>query len=315
MPEAIFIGREERTPPGCFVGAAADCDAAGLALRAVCALLAEADLTPKPALVDRRGPGAHADLSLDIMCRSARSLLLCFREMALAAVGAIPCQDLRERLAAIGRDGERTMFQATGGVNTHKGAIWALGLLVAGAAISPNPSDAADVAVTAARIARYPDTVIPIDKATHGSRAVSQYRVAGARGEACEGFPHVVECGLPALRRARARGVPEVFARLDALLAIMASLDDTCLLHRGGRAALDAAKRGAREVLERGGSATAEGRAALHQLDRTLLERNASPGGSGDLLAATLFLDGFANPSADLVGDDFKYGDELPWNY
>src|SRR5580704_13287542 len=97
------------------------------------ALIAEAELTPKPGLVDRRGSGAHADLSLDLMRRSATVLEPFFADMASAAEGRVPDRDLREKLAAIGRDGERAMYKATEGANSHKGAIWILGLLVAAA--------------------------------------------------------------------------------------------------------------------------------------------------------------------------------------
>jgi triphosphoribosyl-dephospho-CoA synthase len=85
--------------------------------------------------------------------------------------------------------------------------------------------------------------------------------------------------------------VPEDCARLDALLAIMASLDDTCLLHRGGTVALRSAQRGARSVLAAGGTATPAGWQRLHRLHGELMEMWASPGGSADLLAVTLFLD------------------------
>jgi triphosphoribosyl-dephospho-CoA synthase len=74
-------------------------------------------------------------------------------------------------------------------------------------------------------------------------------------------------------------------------MAIMTSLDDTCLLHRGGWAALEAARRGARRVLALGGSATADGWRELLALDAELVRRHASPGGCADLLAACLFLD------------------------
>ncbi|WKL04969.1 triphosphoribosyl-dephospho-CoA synthase [Paenibacillus amylolyticus] len=113
----------------------------------------------------------------------------------------------------------------------------------------------------------------------------------GAREEAEAGFPHVVDIGLPALRAARSAGRTETQARLDALLAIMASLEDTCLLHRGGHEALAAARSGAATVLSLGGSGTAEGMAALEQLGSRLVGIGASPGGSADLLAAVLFLD------------------------
>lgn len=263
---------------------------AGLAALAVDSLIDEASLTPKPGLVDARGPGAHADLDIDLMIRSAHSLFRCFEEMAVAVKGAEPSREVREKLAEIGRDGERAMFAATRGVNTHKGAIWSLGLLVAATVISGNADDADEIAAIAGEIARHPDTRTP-EAITNGRRATERYGVPGARGEAQQGFPHVVEHGLPTLRAARARGVGETLARLDALLSIMADLDDTCLLHRGGRKALRVAKVGAAGVLRLGGASTEAGLAAIDQLDVDLLALNASPGGSGDLLAATLFLD------------------------
>jgi triphosphoribosyl-dephospho-CoA synthase len=261
-----------------------------LAALAVQALLDEVNLTPKPGLVDRRGSGAHTDLTLALMHRSAHSLFPCFKAMAEVAVGMWPGVELRERLAAIGRNGEMAMFAATGGCNTHKGAIWALGLLVAGAVISTDPTDLREIATLAGTIARFPDRMTP-NAATHGIKARQQYGVNGARGEAQEGFPHVVNVGLPTLHDTRLRGVDETYARLDALIAVMSRLDDTCLLHRGGLPMLSVVKDGAREVLREGGASTIAGMKQLIQLDATLLEINASPGGSGDLLAATLFLD------------------------
>jgi triphosphoribosyl-dephospho-CoA synthase len=312
-------------------------DFSTLADSAVQALIDEACLTPKPALVDRRGSGAHRDLDLDTMLRSARSLRPAFHAIACAAARERPTQALRERLAQIGRDGEAAMLSATGGSNAHRGAIWIVGLLCAGAACCMNDARAAthdraaqyvttrgttnhgsathDVAdcgisnrgistpdastravavicATAAHIARFDDRYAPaISADSNGARVARRYGAKGARGEARDGFPHVVEIGLPALQRARDAGLDENNARLEALLAIMASLDDTCLLHRGGPAALETAQRGASQVMDAGGLATEAGRTALTDLDHRLLALNASPGGSADLLAATLFLD------------------------
>jgi triphosphoribosyl-dephospho-CoA synthase len=120
---------------------------------------------------------------------------------------------------------------------------------------------------------------------------VSALQRIGARGEAQAGFPHAINIGLPTLYRSRQQGAAERTARLDALLAIMMSLDDTCLLHRGGLAALKTAQNGAAAILTTGGTATVQGWKLLQQLDRDLIALNASPGGSADLLAATLFLD------------------------
>jgi len=272
-----------------------------LADLAVDVLTAEALLTPKPALVDARGSGAHRDLDLPAMLKSARSLHGTFLGMATVAAGQEPDQVLREQLARIGRSGESQMYAATRGSNAHRGAIWVLGLLVAARAIQGEASphgetgphaeaSPRETAALAARIAAFPDRYAPAQD-SHGARVCRRYGVTGARGEAVAGFPHVVEVGLPAMWAARAKGADETCARLDALMAIMATLDDTCLLHRGGKPALEAAQRGARDTLMAGGSSSAAGRRALLRLDAELVERNASPGGCADLLAACIFLD------------------------
>jgi triphosphoribosyl-dephospho-CoA synthase len=274
-----------------------------LADLAVDVLTAEAMLTPKPALVDRRGSGAHRDLDLPRMLKSASALHGTFLSMATAAAGREPDQVLREELARIGRSGEAHMFAATGGSNAHRGAIWVLGLLVAARAMQGEPSSGEasplgeagprKTAALAARIAAFPDRHAPAPtQDSHGAGVCRRYGVGGARGEAVAGFPHVVEVGLPAMWAARAHGADETCARLDALMAIMATLDDTCLLHRGGISALQAAQRGARDTLMAGGSSSAAGRRALLRLDAELLKRNASPGGCADLLGACIFLDG-----------------------
>jgi triphosphoribosyl-dephospho-CoA synthase len=271
-------------------GGSATTTASSLADLAVQALIDEAELTPKPALVDRRGSGAHTDLNLDLMLLSARTLHPMFKEMAIAAADAKPSQPLRENLAKIGRVGEDAMQKATRGVNTHRGAIWTLGLLVAGAAICRPSTDADQIAQSASEIAQYGDRFAPVHF-SNGAYASRKFGVKGARGEASSGFPHVIEIGLPVLRAELDRGVPGPSARLNALMAIMADLDDTCLLHRGGALALRTAKEGAKQVLACGGTSTPNGSSRLQELDRQLLQLNASPGGAADLLAATLFLD------------------------
>jgi triphosphoribosyl-dephospho-CoA synthase len=261
-----------------------------LADLAVRVLVEEAELTPKPALVDRRGGGAHQDMNLEMFRRSAHALRPTFEALATRAHLCAPSRRLREELAAIGRRGEKAMFAVTGGVNTHRGAIWALGLLTAAAAMAPPEASPTDVAALAGRVAAFPDRYAP-PEASHGSLAAMRYGVAGARGEARQGFPHVVSVALPALRGARRAGRSEELARLDSLVALIAHVDDTCLLHRGGRSALRDAQSGARAVLDAGGTATAAGRRALRSLEAAMLVYNAAPGGSADLLAAALFLD------------------------
>jgi triphosphoribosyl-dephospho-CoA synthase len=152
---------------------------AGLARQA---LIAEAELTPKPGLVDRRGAGAHTDLSLSIMKRSALMIEHYFCEMAFVSMGTRPSQQLREQLAAMGRDAERAMLKTTGGSNSHKGAIWILGLLISAAAMRDEENvSASAIAATAMDIASFEDRATP-RLVSHGDVVAKQYGVTGARG-------------------------------------------------------------------------------------------------------------------------------------
>jgi triphosphoribosyl-dephospho-CoA synthase len=278
--------------------------AAWMASLARQALIAEAELTPKPGLVDRRGAGAHSDLSLTIMRLSARAIEPYFREMALISADVRPSQGIREQLAAIGRNAERAMFRATGGSNAHKGAIWVLGLLISAAAMqSDEKRTASEIAATARAIASFEDRAAP-RLLSHGDIVVKRYGASGARGEAVQGFPHVVDVGLPTLRRRRSSGATEDVARLDTLLSIMARLDDTCLLYRGGTDALITAKKNALAVERAGGVGTQVGSQHLTFLDRQLLDLKVSPGGSADLLAATIFLDALERKQSEVGADE-----------
>lgn len=272
--------------------------AACLAELAVTALHAEADLTPKPGLVDRRGGNAHTDMDLTTLHASAEALREVFAACALAAAEMPVGPDLRARLGEIGRAGESRMSDVTGGVNTHRGALWALGLLVAGAAQASTTSAAA--VEIAARLARLPDPGLPDSSAaSHGAVARVRYGAAGAVGEACSGFPHATRHALPILRQYAARGIGAELARLDALLAVMARLEDTCLLHRGGPAGLNAVREGATAVLAAGGCVTRAGRRLLATLDDLTRARRLSPGGSADVLSAALFLQSLPCPEGE----------------
>jgi triphosphoribosyl-dephospho-CoA synthase len=214
---------------------------------------------------------------------------------------------LREELGATGRKAERAMFLATGGTNTHRGAIWALGLLVA-AASQTKDLNPVRVAVLAGSIARLPDLVRP-ELVSHGDVVRERYGLVGARGEARRDFPHVVRVGIPALRAARVAGKSETASRLFSLLSIMVELDDTCVLYRSGLEGGEAVKAGAKAVLAVGGPGSQEGDAALRRFDRKLLEKRISPGGCADLLAASLFLDCLES-GCEAIQKDQSVGEE-----
>jgi triphosphoribosyl-dephospho-CoA synthase len=258
-----------------------------LARAAVAALTGQLALLPKPGLPDPRDLGVRsAGRDHRTLLWSAGALAPGLAAMAAAArrTGAVTPQ-LRAELGAIGRSTERTADRAGAG---HRGAVWALGLLVAAAALGPR-TRSYDVAMTAKKIVGHPDRGAP-KRPSHGSTVSAKYGAAGARGEARAGFPHVRRA-LETLAKARTAGATEEQARLDALLTVMSTLQDTELLHTAGPLGLRHVQAGARGVLEAGGTATDAGAEALAAFDTDLHTRAWSPRGSAGLLAGALFLD------------------------
>lgn len=263
---------------------------------AVDALIAEVNLTPKPALVDQRSSGAHDDLTLALMQRSAHSLQPMFFKMAQAAFQHRTCSlALREAIGEIGRAGEAVMLQTTGGVNTHRGAIWALGLMVTAAALESltrKSFSAIELCELAGKIAQFEDRFIPQQALiSHGQQVQKTLGISGAKFQAQQGFPAIIHFGLPTLYKSRLAQGNEITARVDALLAMMTTLNDTCVLYRAGAAGLKRMQQGAQRVLDLGGYSTVAGQHTFNVLEQDLLGLRASPGGVADLLAVTLFID------------------------
>lgn len=262
---------------------------------AVDALIAEVNLTPKPALVDQRGSGAHDDLTLVLMQRSAHSLKPMFLKMAQAAFQHRTCSlALREAIGEIGRAGETVMLETTGGVNTHRGAIWALGLMVTATALkslTTKSVSAIELCKLAGKIAKIEDRFIPQQTSSHGQYVQKKLGINGAKFQAQQGFPAIIHFGLPTLHKSRQIQGNETNARIDALLAMMTTLDDTCVLYRSGEVGLARMQQGAQAVLDLGGYSTVAGKLNFYLFEQDLLDLRASPGGVADLLAATLFID------------------------
>ncbi len=263
------------------------------------ALIQEAITTPKPGLVDLENSGAHRDMDLAAFLASAEALLPWFEDCArigMALRGA-PAQEVFARLRGRGLGAEREMYAATGGVNTHKGALFSLGLLCCAAATAGEGASAAEVLDRAAELAR-PSLedfagLRPGDGRTGGERQYLESGHTGVRGEAAAGFPNVRNHALPALRRALGAGeaanLPEAArlneAGLHALLALMAHVDDSNILRRRGPEALRRVQSRAAGLLERGFTSD-----DLRDMNDAFTRENISPGGSADLLAVCYFL-------------------------
>jgi len=263
-----------------------------LAQFAVGALLEEVRLTPKPGLVDLRGNGCHHDLTLELMERSALSLFSTFYEIAVFATGKQPSQQVREQLGLIGRKGEKQMLLATNGVNTHKGAIWALGLITGAAAMLI--SNSLDNEVTgdailflAGSIAQHNDRFVPVLE-TNGEKVRRRYLVRSAKEEAVKGFPSIRKIAFAAWDKYGKED--EDIRRLNVLLSLIAFIDDTCILNRSYMQILTNIKQSAKQILDNGGLGIAANWKLYIQLENYIQQYWVSPGGSADLLAATIFI-------------------------
>ncbi|MDD6814891.1 MAG: triphosphoribosyl-dephospho-CoA synthase [Firmicutes bacterium] len=268
---------------------------------AVSALLGEVWASPKPGLVDRENTGAHKDMTYQNFVDSARALQHCFTQCAQA--GQHHSDDLpllAARLRSIGLAGEAAMYQATGGVNTHKGAIFSMGILCAAAAAVSLHQTKYDETLkslqsTAASIAA---ELLADDSAeqTNGKRVLQETGTGGIRAEASSGFDTAFSVGLPSLITALEAGRNTNDAMVYTLLRIIHATEDSNLVHRGGIEGMDFAKREARKLTE--GGPAAMNLTAVRETDRKFIEKNLSPGGSADLLALTLFLSFLKGPKS-----------------
>ena len=242
-----------------------------LAEAAVGALRDEVELTPKPGLVDRRGSGAHRDMDLQLFHRSAAALAPYFREAAALGLAADDCMPALQRA---GLRAEEAMLAATGGVNTHRGAIYAFGLTLA--ALGGVLARGGDLFARAAALAA---AGLPPSSATHGAQMRARYKAGGAREEALAGFPH----GRAAWAALREHGGDP----FPALLTLLSQVEDTNLLYRGGTEGLAFVQREAAAILAGPPKAYIP---RLEALDAACVQRNLSPGGCADLLALGLLL-------------------------
>ena len=293
--------REEGIPSASF-----SYDGYKIADLAVRALICEVDTTPKPGLVDRDNNGAHTDMNHFMFLRSALALRPCFVQCAdLGLGGMVSADELRQ----IGLAGETAMFEATGGVNTHKGLVFSLGILCAACGILlaqkyAQDEDNFDGAIrfdgeelqkTCAQIAAGLLGENPAQTGasrsgavaeTHGEVVRRETGISGVKGEALSGFETAFTLGLPVLRDALDRVGEMNEACVETLIHLLAKTDDSNLVYRGGLEGLEFVRTRAEELL----SDDPGDMDAIRELDRECIERNLSPGGCADLLAITIML-------------------------
>jgi triphosphoribosyl-dephospho-CoA synthase len=262
------------------------------------ALLTEVMLTPKPGLVDQRNSGAHRDMNLQTFLASARAIEPWWsRFVALGhACAHMPARDFLPLARPAGVLCEQAMFGATGGINTHKGAIFSLGLLCSAAGRLLGKGVELDRERICSEVAQICVGLVDRDltgeqtPTTAGERSFRRYGITGARGEAASGYAMVRTVALPVYDCVRRQGFSESVVLLQVLLHLLAVNEDTNLISRGGLDGLNYVRDYASKLLREGGVLTQEGLTKLKAFDDELIARHLSPGGSADLLAITWFL-------------------------
>ena len=265
---------------------------------AVRGLLYEVSTTPKPGLVDRNNSGSHRDMNFFTFLDSSASLIPWFREFFCLGWdhSSEPNEQIFERLRYAGQRAETAMFSATGGINTHKGLVFASAILCGALgkvhARRELPLPFTDVLQECRRLGKcsladlhHPPNVQP-PLPTNGERIFTAYGIRGARGEAAAGFPSAVQIGLPALRKWLSAGFSLNDSAAMALLTLISEVDDTNMVHRGGPELAKKRKEQAKILLS---AVTKENfKETLYTLDHQYMTENLSPGGCADLLAVSL---------------------------
>ncbi len=280
-------------PPAAKARPWVDIDAISVCARK--SLILELETWPKPGLVSHIDCGSHDDMNSETFRNSADAI-----EPYLAAlVRAGAAGSKMGRLRAVGIDAERAMLSATNGINTHRGAIFGVGLLCAAAGARANGIVADDLSLGSIVSLLWGNDILngPLPLHSHGGRARRKYGAGGARIEAARGFPTVYEVGLPTLRQYRANFADDMEAvRVQTCFALIAAVEDTNLLHRGGQRGLRHARLAADAWLQDGGIDNPRWRESAHLVHQEFIGHWLSPGGSADLLAMTLFVDAQERP-------------------
>lgn len=263
--------------------------------KVVQSLLDEVNTTPKPGLVDRRNNGSHKDMTLALFTASALALQPYFEVCVKHGQNTahLTPEETFSLLRQAGLEAEDTMYHATGGVNTHKGAIYTLGVICGAlgrlwSAETPTPN-LSEILSQCAEMVR-PSVCADFaaaDGTTAGQQLYLSHGLKGIRGEVAAGLPSVANTGLPVFKDCIGRDLDSHHAGAITILHLISTVEDTNLYHRGGDAGATWAAQTTQALLQK---CPYPAIPEIEALDDAFIERNLSPGGCADLLAVTYFL-------------------------
>ena len=260
------------------------------------AILLEVSTHPKPGLVTRLSNGAHKDMSIFTFMMSSAVLSKAFND--LQDIGQAHRGTLAElfcKLRSYGVGAEAELLRVTKGVNTQRGILFAGGIVSAVSGYAMNMGLSRDALLpmikemAAGLVAK---ELKNLDHAamTAGEKQYYKYGITGNRGEVENGYPSVVNYGLPALEDAFDKGATINDALVHTLISLMTVVEDSNVIWRTDYDTLLEVQRIANNILSLGSVFTEKGRMAIAETERYFLQRHISPGGSADLLSVTITL-------------------------
>lgn len=272
------------------------------------AVVCEILTAPKPGLVDPLGQGCHIDMTWHTFITSAQAIESLWEYQALIGLTGIAPSEALKRLRYIGVEMEKKMFIATSGINTHKGLIFLLSLLLYGAGyctyskkeLTPENiiyyASASVEGITSRELGSLSKKDVS-EKLSNGERLFIKHGVTGARGEAESGFPSVLLHGLPELKRASSMGASTNSSNIASLLSIMCHNEDSNVIHRGG---YDFWKNEYLQMVRKTIDTFdlfSENYQPIKDLEKEFLKYRISPGGAADLLCCSIFLNQITEPT------------------
>ncbi|OCG45368.1 triphosphoribosyl-dephospho-CoA synthase CitG [Gilliamella sp. Fer1-1] len=262
------------------------------------ALIKEICLSPKPGLVDMNNSGAHRDMDFQTFVQSIKAICIWFERFYKYGKNSANYdnQHFLAGIRPIGIECEQAMFRATNQVNTHKGGIFAFGLLMGAIGkleqlgLPVNTQSICDEVSAICQGIVQSELKQNIQANSVGERLFKRHNLTGARGEAESGYAIVRNISLPIFQKMQNSGYDEETCLLQAMLYLLAFNQDTNVVSRGGLDGLYFVQQEAKNLIDQGGIIHSDGRKKLYQLDTEFVKRNLSPGGSADLIAITWFL-------------------------
>ncbi len=262
-------------------------------------MMLEVHLTPKPGLVDGNNTGSHTDMDLALFVESSKALRPYMKQFVRVGyrMANFPARDLLPYLRKVGIKAESAMYEATGGVNTHKGMIFTIGLICGSVGWLYKKGISYDAQRVRAVIKECCASLVSDElknktslPTSAGERIYQEYGIGGIRAEAAQGYPTIFNDALPLYEQLIEGGQSEQFALSQTLLSLMATNMDTNLIHRGGIEGLKFTQSEAKKLMAENIKSQELLDKKLDAFDQKLIKKNLSPGGSADLLSATWLL-------------------------